>query len=114
MHQAWRMLNIRALLFSGTMVLLVAVVAATSGYVVAKPNLVRPGDAPFVERARKDAASAFSGSRPDRETLPVVMRLSDRTCVEFRSFRPAEAGNYLVCYARDGGEKLEERAAIGF
>ena len=114
MRHARCMLNVRALLLAGTIGLLIAVGAATTGYVFAKPNLVRPGDEPFVERARRDATSILGEGWRYRETLPVVTRLSDRTCVEFRSFRPDEAGNYVVCYARNGGGKLEEMAGIGF
>lgn len=114
MRHALDMPNIRALLLAGSLGLFVAAVSATAGYVLATPSLVRPADAPLVERARRDATIAFGGNWSQRRTLPVVMRLSDRTCVEFRSFRPDEAGNYVVCYARRGGGKVEELAGTGF
>jgi hypothetical protein len=68
----------------------------------------------FVDRAYRQAAVRFTDSWDQRLiTFPIVMELSDRTCVELRSTAADGAGNYVTCFSRSG-EVLEERATVGF
>jgi hypothetical protein len=72
---------------------------------------VRPEDRMLVEMARKDARAIFT---QETSTFPIVMRLSDRNCVELRSNRADGAGSYLACYDPQTDRKTEERASTGF
>jgi hypothetical protein len=77
--------------------------------------LVQPAEQPLVERARRHAARAYGAdaARQARVTYPIVMTLSDRTCVELRSTREDRAGNFLACYDPKTGQLLEARRAGG-
>jgi flagellar basal body-associated protein FliL len=84
-------------------------------YPRATRSLAQPQHQPLVQRAEQEAAATFHHS-PEyqrRITFPVVMELSDRTCVELRSTAADGAGNYLACYS-PSGQVLEERATAGF
>jgi hypothetical protein len=94
-------------------------VGASVGLAVLYPratrSLVQPDQQHLVQRAEQAAAVTFQHSPDDerRITFPIVMELSDRTCVELRSMRADGGGNYLACYSRNG-QVLEERATGGF
>lgn len=100
-------------------ILSVLLVAAVTGlaifYASATRSLVQPHQQQLVERAEREAAATFGHSPEDqrRITFPIVMELSDRTCVELRSAAAEGGGNYVACYSRTG-ELLEERATVGF
>jgi hypothetical protein len=68
-----------------------AVVGLALLYPRATRTLVRPHQQQLVQRAEQEAARSFHSSLEDqrRITFPIVMELSDRTCVELRS---TEAG----------------------
>lgn len=84
-------------------------------YPLASRPLVRSGDEWVVERAQADASLIFRHEEKDsRTTFPIVMQLANRTCVELRATRADSAGNYVVCYDRRTGQKVEERADGGF
>jgi hypothetical protein len=97
-------------------VLLLAALAAIAFlYPRASRPLIRPGDALLIAKARRDALVLLHNNAPhDRATFPIVMRLSDRRCVEFRSSRADAAGTYLACYDARTNRKVEERFSIGF
>lgn len=94
--------------------LLVVLAALAHLYPLAARPLVRPGDMSLVERAHRDADAVFAGAPDDRDTFPIVIRMTERSCVELRSTRRDESGNYLVCYDNRSGEKIEERATVGY
>jgi hypothetical protein len=84
-------------------------------YPLATRPLTRSGDDAVIYKARTDARIIFHDrAAHKRMTFPIVTRLSDRTCVELRSWAADEAGTYLVCYDRRTGKKVEERAEGGF
>ena len=95
--------------------LMVAVAGLAILYPSATRSLVRPHQQSLVDRAERAAAAMFSHSIEDqrRITFPLVMELSDRTCVELRSTAWDGGGNYLACYSRNG-ELVEERGSSGF
>ena len=100
-----------------SVLLLAAMVAITILHPAATRSFVTPDEQPLVERARRDAAAAFGETSQAlaRTTFPVVMQLSDRTCVELRPIRRNEGG-YSVCYAAGTDQIIEERvrsAAFG-
>lgn len=112
------MLNVRhwRLISAKLFLLLIAAVAGLAIlYPRATRSLVQPQQQPIVDRAEREAAATFRHSPEDqrRITFPMVMEMSDRTCVELRSSAGDGGGNYLACYSR-GGEVLEERATVGF
>jgi hypothetical protein len=78
--------------------------------------LVEPWDEPLVDRARLDADSAFGtrAGEATKSTVPIVTRQGDRSCVEFRSTRRDQAGEYRACYDGRSGELVEEKATAGF
>jgi hypothetical protein len=93
-------------------------VAAVAGLAILYPRatrtLVQPHQQHLVDRAEREAAARFGHSTADqrRITFPVVMEMSDRTCVELRSTAADGGGNFLACYSKTG-ELLEERATVG-
>ena len=91
--------------------LLLALIVIAMLYPIATRPLVRPADAMLVEKARKDARAIL---HDDVTTFPIVMRLSDRECVELRSPQADGAGSYLACYDTHTNQKVEERLNIGF
>ena len=99
--------------------MLIAIITAIAAIAILYPRanrpLVRAGDAPWVERAQAEARRLFrDGAGHDRATFPIVMRLSDRICVELRSIAASGAGTYVACYDPRSGEKVEERAYGGY
>jgi hypothetical protein len=105
----------RPISFTLTALLVAAAVALTVLYPRAMRSLVQPHHQHLVDRAERQAAATFSHTLEDqrRLTFPMVMELSNRTCVELRSTAADGGGNYVACYSR-GGEVLEERATVGF
>jgi hypothetical protein len=93
-------------------------VAAVAGLAILYPRatrtLVQPHQQHLVDRAEREAAATFGHSAGDqrRITFPMVMEMSDRTCVELRSTAADGGGNFLACYSKTG-ELLEERATVG-
>ena len=91
------------------LLLLAALIATAILYPLATRPLVLPGDEALVERAQRDAVgSRRGGSLQASRTFPIVLRLSDRSCVELRSSNQSRGLNYLVCYAKASGQKIEE------
>ncbi|MDB5671983.1 MAG: hypothetical protein JWO25_2942 [Alphaproteobacteria bacterium] len=81
-----------------------------------KPQVL-PEQQALVDRARRHAAAAYGADAAEqaRVTYPIVIALSDRTCVELRSTREDRAGNFIACYDPKTGQRLEaHRAAGGF
>jgi len=98
-----------------TLLLLIAAAAIATLYPLATRPTFRPGDEAFIERAKADARANFRGADAyGRNAFPVVMRLSDRTCVELRSYKTDGAGSYIACYDRQAGKKIEEGFGVGF
>jgi hypothetical protein len=92
-----------------------AAVGLASLYPRASRSLVQPHQLHLVQRAEQEAAAAFhhSATQQRRITFPIVMEMSDRTCVELRSTALDGGGNYLACYSQSG-QVLEERTTSGF
>lgn len=84
-------------------------------YPLANATAIQPGDAPVVSHAMNDAQKLFR-SEPINiaSRLPVVIRMSDRTCVELRPYSKVPAGTYLACYDNRNGHLIEERATGGY
>lgn len=99
--------------------LVLALIAALAGLAVLYPRATRtlfePHQQQLVDRAEQAAAKTFRHSVEDqrRITFPMVMEMSDRTCVELRSDVADGGGNFLACYSKSG-VLLEERATSGF
>lgn len=97
--------------------LLAAIVAIGILYMRTILPLVDSHQQPLVERAQRQAAMAFNEEPNDiaRTSFPVVLELSDRTCVELRPMRKHD-GRYLACYDAASRQVVEERvgsAALG-
>eukprot|EP00456_Euglypha_rotunda_P031233 TRINITY_DN24337_c0_g1_i1.p2 TRINITY_DN24337_c0_g1~~TRINITY_DN24337_c0_g1_i1.p2 ORF type:complete len:110 (+),score=10.83 TRINITY_DN24337_c0_g1_i1:136-465(+) len=107
-------LSSRSILIALTISLVAVLAALAILYFRANLPLVRPGDAVWLERARKDARAIFPETVQQRTAFPIVMRLSDRICVELRSTTADGAGSYQACYEARTGKKVEERAEGGF
>jgi hypothetical protein len=77
--------------------------------------LVQPSQQGLVERARRHAGKAYGAdaTRQARVTFPIVMTLSDRSCVELRSTRKDRVGDFLACYDPKTGQLLEAHRAGG-
>jgi hypothetical protein len=94
--------------------LIVLLIAALVAIGVLYPRATRPlvfdHDQALIERATRQAADLTKGN-PDivRTTFPIVMHLTDRSCVELRSTRSDGAGTYTVCFERQTGNFIEER-----
>ena len=99
--------------------LVLALTTALAGLVALYPSATRtlfePRHQQLIDRAEQAAAKTFRHSIEDqrRITFPMVMEMSDRTCVELRSHVADGGGNYLACYSKSGAV-LEERASSGF
>lgn len=74
------------------------------------PPLAEPYQQPLVKRAEREAARALrkTPEAMPRISYPIVMRLTDRTCVELNSVGHRERF-YLACYDNSTGELVEER-----
>lgn len=104
----------RLVMFTLSGMLVAAALALVVLYPRATRSLVQPHQQQLVDRAERGAAALLGDPDDQRRiTFPIVMELSDRTCVELRSTAADGGGNYLACYSRSG-ELLEERASVGF
>lgn len=95
--------------------LLVLLAAATVAIAILYLRAVRPSVAahqqPLVERTQRQAASEFR-VKPESITetsYPLVMELTDKTCVELRPYQQGDGG-YLACYNTRTGRLVETRA----
>ncbi|SEI57875.1 hypothetical protein SAMN05518849_101148 [Sphingobium sp. AP50] len=107
-------LSSRTIIIGLTLLLVASLATLTFLYPAANLPLVRRDDAAWVEKARKDARAIFPETVQERKTFPIVMRLSDRICIELRSTAADGTGSYLVCYEARTGKKVEERSVVGF
>ena len=75
--------------------------------------LYYPDDRVFISRSVRQAAAHFRTSEEEvvRTTFPLVMRMSDRICVELRPKR-TDLGGYLACYRAPGDQLIEEQIKI--
>ena len=95
-------------------VLIGLLIATFAAIAILYPRATRPlvydQDQALVERATRQAAELTKGT-PDvaGTTFPIVMHLSDRSCVELRSTDPRGDGSYSACYRRSDGNFIEER-----
>ena len=95
--------------------LMTILILSAALYRSASRPLVRPEDAPLVQKARRDSLKIFPRGGADRgSNFAIVMRLEDRSCVELRSRATDKAGTYLACYDAHTGKIIEERAHAGF
>ena len=95
--------------------LVVMLLATAAGLFILYPRATRPlvyaHQQALVDRTINQAAKEFREPPSDlrRLTFPIVMELSDRTCVELRSSSNQHgAVGYLACYKK-AGEIIEER-----
>jgi len=89
--------------------LIIALVAIAILWQQAARQLVASHQRPLVEQAQRQAATHFR-QKPEaiaRMTFPIVLQLSDRTCVELRPIRRQDGG-YLACYDTGTGQVVEE------
>ena len=93
-----------------TALLLGAIVGLGVFYIKATRPLYYPEDEALIKRAVADAAVHFRAPEEEilRISFPIVMQLSDRTCVELRPKR-ADLGGYLACYRAPNSDRVEER-----
>lgn len=101
-----------------TLVLITLLIAAglmiARLYPLANATAIQPSDQPVVSDALNDAQKLFRSEAINNATrLPVVMRMSDRTCVELRPYSKVPAGTYLACYDNRNGHLIEEKATGG-
>ncbi|MGA9582259.1 MAG: hypothetical protein WBR13_09865 [Allosphingosinicella sp.] len=98
-----------------TALLAILLIGALIAVAVCYPRATRPLVAEhqrvLVERAQRDAAVFFGGKSTGikENSFAVVMRLSDRTCVELKPLRRGNGG-YLACYDERSGRIVEELA----
>ncbi|WP_311268858.1 hypothetical protein [Sphingobium sp. WCS2017Hpa-17] len=104
----------RSIIIGLTILLVVGFAVLVTLYPRANLPLVRRDDTAWVEKARKDARAIFPEAAQERKTFPMVMRLSDRICVDLRSTAADGAGSYLACYEARTGKKVEEHSMGGF
>ncbi|WP_374553834.1 hypothetical protein [Sphingobium yanoikuyae] len=102
-----------------TLVLIALLITAgliiASLYPLANATAIQPGDEPVVSNALNDAQKLFRSEAINKASrLPVVIRMSDRTCVELRPYSKAPAGTYLACYDNRNGRLIEEKATGGY
>ncbi|PBN42453.1 hypothetical protein [Sphingobium sp. D43FB] len=84
-------------------------------YPLANSVVIQPGDASVVSKAMSDAQKLFrTESINNASRLPLVMRMSDRICVELRPYSNDPAGTYLACYDNRSGHLIEEQAIGGY
>lgn len=80
-------------------------------YAVANATAIQPDEASIVRKAMNDGQKLFRAEAINESSrLAVVMRLSDRICVELRPYSKIPAGTYLACYDSRNGHLLEEKA----
>ena len=108
-------LSSRSIIVLLTLLLLAACIAIAFLYPLSTRFVIAAEHEEIVEKARRDARNLFrDGGENDRKTFPVVMKLSDRTCVELRPRVVNRVAPYVACYDNRTGEVLEERVEIGF
>ncbi|WIA54006.1 hypothetical protein N6H05_13070 [Sphingobium sp. WTD-1] len=84
-------------------------------YPLANATTIQPGDEPLVSNAMHDAQKLFRSEAINKASrLAVVIRMSDRTCVELRPYSKLPAGTYLACYDNRDGHLIEEKATGGY
>jgi hypothetical protein len=103
----------RKIIVALTISLLAALVAVGFLYPRATRPLVRAEDAELISKARGDFKAARNGTAHLPQSFPIVMRLPDRSCVEFRATQ-SDGTSYLVCYDNRTKRKLAEQFTTGF
>lgn len=103
--------------YSRYVVLALAALLIVAGLIMARlhalenATVIQPGDASIVSKAMSDAQKQFrTEAINEASRLAVVIRMSDRICVELRPYSKNRAGTYLACYDNRSSHLIEEKA----
>lgn len=93
--------------------LAILLVGALAAIAILYPRATRPLVAEhqhaLVAAAQRDAATFFGANADEirRRSFPIVISLSDRTCVELKPLHGGNGG-YVACYDAKSGHLVEE------